>query len=182
MSKIGKKPIIIPDNINVKINGGFLDLNCANNNLKLKIPSNIKTEIKDKSILFSAENNSKQTKACWGTIRALTFNAIVGIAQGFDKILEIEGVGFRANMEGDVLVLSLGFSHPVKFIPPENIKILVNKNVIKISGIDKALVGQTAAKIRALKKPEPYKGKGIRYQGEVIRRKAVKKATTGAAK
>ncbi len=176
MSKIGKQPIIIPDNIDVKINDGFLIVSGNNGSLKIKIPSNIKTEIKDKTILFSPENNSKQTKSCWGTIRALTFNAINGIVQGFDKILEIEGIGFRANMEGDILVLNIGFSHPVKFIPPDGIKISVNKNTIKVSGIDKALVGEVSAKIRALKKPEPYKGKGIRYQGEIIRRKAVKKA------
>ncbi|MEK7114688.1 MAG: 50S ribosomal protein L6 [Patescibacteria group bacterium] len=181
MSKIGKKPIIIPDNVEFKINGGFLELKGAGGVISLKILPHIKVKSEDKTVSFVPENDSKQARANWGTIRALTFNAVVGVAQGFNKILEIEGVGFKANMEGDILVLNIGYSHPVKFVSPEGIKISVEKNTIKVSGIDKALVGETAAKIRALKKPEPYKGKGIKYQGEVIRRKAGKKVA-GAAK
>ncbi len=175
MSKIGKKPIIIPENVEVKINGGFLEFKGNNGNLSVKIPVYIKAEIKEKTLSFSPENNSKQARANWGTIRSLAYNAIVGLTEGFNKNLEIEGVGYRANMEGETLVLNLGLSHPIKFTPPQGIKISVEKNVIKISGVDNALVGQVAAKIRAFKKPEPYKGKGIRYQGEVVRRKAGKK-------
>jgi large subunit ribosomal protein L6 len=181
MSKIGKKPIIIPDNVSVETNGGFLELKSGNNVLKIKILPFIKTEFKDKTVLFNPENDSKQAMANWGTIRALVNNAVIGITSGFQKKLEIEGVGYRVNMEGDNLVLSIGYSHPVKFIPPEGVKISVDKNVITVSGIDKALVGETAAKIRAVKKPEPYKGKGIKYQGELIRRKAGKKVA-GAGK
>ncbi len=175
MSKIGKKPIIIPENVEVKINDGFLDFKGNSGTLNIKIPAYIKAEIKEGGLLFSPENDSKQARANWGTIRSLAYNAIVGLTEGFSKNLEVEGIGYRANVEGENLILNLGFSHPIKFTPPQGIKISVEKNVIKISGIDNALVGQVAAKIRAFKKPEPYKGKGIRYQGEVVRRKAGKK-------
>lgn len=175
MSKIGKKPIVIPDNVEIKISGSFLDFKSHNGAINLKILPYIKTELKDKMIFFSPENNSKQARANWGTIRSLAANAITGLTEGFNKVLEIEGIGYRANMEENTLVLNLGLSHPIKFVSPKDIKISVEKNTVKISGIDKALVGQVAAQIRALKKPEPYKGKGIKYQGEVIRRKAGKK-------
>ncbi len=175
MSKIGKKPIVIPNNVEVEINDGFLDFKGSNGSSKIKIPSYIKAEIKEGNILFSPENNSKQARANWGTIRSLANNAIIGLTEGFSKNLEVEGIGYRANMEGENLVLNLGLSHPIKFTPPQGIKISTEKNTIKISGIDNALVGQVAAKIRAFKKPEPYKGKGIRYQGEIVRRKAGKK-------
>lgn len=175
MSKIGKRPVTIPDNIEVKIGDGFLKFEGNNGAINLKILPYVKTGIKDKSILFTPENNSKQARANWGTIRSLAYNAIIGLTDGFSKVLEIEGIGYRANMEGDTLVLNLGLSHPIKLTPLKGIKISAEKNIIKISGIDKALVGQIAAKIRAFKKPEPYKGKGIRYQGEIIRRKAGKK-------
>jgi large subunit ribosomal protein L6 len=175
MSKIGKKPVIIPDSVAVKISDELLEFKSGDNVVNLKIPSYIKAEIKEGAIFFNLENNLKQARANWGTIRSLAANVIIGLTQGFNKTLEIEGVGYRASMEGDNLVLDLGLSHPIKFIPPKGIKISAEKNIIKISGIDKALVGQAAAKIRAFKKAEPYKGKGIKYQGEVIRRKAGKK-------
>jgi large subunit ribosomal protein L6 len=175
MSKIGKKPIVIPNNVEVEISDGFLDFKGSNGSSKIKIPSYIKAEIKEGNILFSPENNSKQARANWGTIRSLANNAIIGLTEGFSKNLEVEGIGYRANMEGENLVLNLGLSHPIKFTPPQGIKISTEKNTIKISGIDNALVGQVAAKIRAFKKPEPYKGKGIRYQGEIVRRKVGKK-------
>jgi len=176
MSKVGKKPIVIPDNVEVEIGHDFLQFKNQNGTIKLKNLPYIKTEIKDKMMIFHPTNNSKQAKANWGTMRALAANAIIGLTNGFNKVLEIEGIGYRASMEGNALVLNIGLSHPIKFEPPQNIKISVDKNTITVSGIDKALVGQVAAKIRAFKKPEPYKGKGIRYQGEVIRRKAGKKA------
>lgn len=183
MSKIGKKLVALPDSVEVKINGGFLELKNNNMDLKIQIPSGIKTEIKDKSIVFSPENNSRAAKTNWGTIRALTNNAIIGLTEGFSRVLEIEGIGYRANMEGENLVLNLGLSHPIKYFAPKGIKISVEKNAIKISGFDKRLVGQVAAEIRAFRKPEPYQGKGIRYQKEVVRRKAGKKvAGTGTAK
>lgn len=175
MSKIGKKPIEIPEKIEVKINDDFLEFKGEKGAISVKLLPFIKTEIKDNFIVFSLENESQQARANWGTIRSLAANAVIGLIEGFEKILEIEGVGYRAAMEGEILVLNLGLSHPVKFTPPEGVKIVAEKNTIKISGIEKAAVGQAAAKIRAFKKPEPYKGKGIRYQGEIIRRKTGKK-------
>jgi large subunit ribosomal protein L6 len=175
MSKIGKRAIIIPDNVEIKINDGFLEFKSTSGDVRLRILPDIKAEIKEKSLLFTPENNSRQAQVNWGTVRSLAYNAIIGLTEGFSKALEIEGIGYRANMEGDALVLNLGLSHPVKFVSPAGIKISVEKNTIKVSGVDKALVTQTAAKIKAFKKPEPYKGKGIKYQGEIIRRKAGKK-------
>lgn len=181
MSKIGKKPINIPEGVEVKIDGDFLRVKGKNGELSLKINSGVNIDLKDKEIILTAADALKQSHANWGTMRALINNAIVGVSEGFTKFLEIEGVGYRGVMEGENLVLNLGFSHPVKVMSKKGIKIVVEKNVIKISGIDKFLVGQTAAEIRALKKPEPYKGKGIRYRGEVVKRKEGKKAA-GATK
>ena len=121
------------------------------------------------------EKDTKQGKANWGTIFALIKNGIKGVSEGFAKNLELEGIGFKASIEGTNLLLNVGFTHPVKFTPPAGIKVVVEKGVIKISGVDKSLVGEVAAKIRKIYPPEPYKGKGIRYQGEVVRRKAGKK-------
>lgn len=180
MSKIGKKPILIPEKVEVKINDGFLEFKGEKGDLKLKIIPYVKAEIKNKNLVFAAEGNFKQARANWGTMRSLAENAILGVSDGFSKILQIEGIGYRANIEGDNLVLNLGLSHPVKFAAPQGIKISVEKNTIKVIGIDKNLVGKAAAEIRALKKPEPYQGKGIRYHDEIIRRKAGKKvAGTG---
>lgn len=185
MSKIGKKPIIIPDSIFVNINNGILELKKGDNSVNLNILKYVKVEIveeKDesgkvkKTLTFSIESDLKQAKANWGTMRALTQNTIDGLDKNFEKILEVEGIGYRASMEGEKLVLTVGFSHPVKYTPMKGIKISAEKNVITVSGIDKSVVGQTTAEIRAIKKPEPYKGKGIRYRGEYIRRKAGKKA------
>lgn len=175
MSKIGKKPIAVPRSIEVKIDDGFLSFKSQSGNLKLEVPRNIKVELKDGELIFSPENNLRLTRALWGTTRALANNAVNGLASGFEKSLRLEGVGYRANMEGETLILNLGLSHPVKFVPPQGVKISVDKNVIKVSGYDRAAVGQSAAKIRAFKKPEPYKGKGIRYSDEIVRRKAGKK-------
>ncbi len=181
MSKIGKKPIVVPASVEVKIDDGFLAFKSSNGNLKLEVPRNIKVELKDGELVFSPENKLRLTQALWGTTRALANNAVNGLSSGFEKSLKLEGVGYKANMEGETLVLNLGLSHPVKFVPPQGIKISVDKNIIKITGYDKAVVGQSAAKIRAFKKPEPYKGKGIRYSDEIIRRKAGKKVA-GTAK
>jgi len=147
MSKIGKKPIHIPENVEIKINDGFLEFKSNSGAVKIKSLPHIKTEIKERIIFFTAENNLKQARANLGTIRALASNAIIGLTEGFSKTLEIEGVGYRANMEGEILTLNLGFSHQIKFVVPKDIKIAVEKNCIKISGYDKALVGGIAAQI-----------------------------------
>ncbi len=186
MSKIGKKPIIIPEGIAVQIQDGFLEIKKGADFHQIKILPFIEAEIGEeqvkesegaqKILKFKKILKTKTAQANWGTMRAIAQNAVDGLTTGFSKNLAIEGIGYRANLEGENLVLSLGFSHPIKFTPPKGIKILVEKNIIKISGFDKMLVGQVAANIRAFKKPEPYKGKGIRYENEIVRRKAVKKA------
>ncbi|OGY62806.1 MAG: 50S ribosomal protein L6 [Candidatus Harrisonbacteria bacterium RIFCSPHIGHO2_01_FULL_44_13] len=181
MSKIGKKPIKISEGVEVKIADGFLEFKGKEGILKLKILEYTSAEIKDGQLIFSVgENKFKQARANWGTMAALARNCALGVSQGFSKSLEIEGIGFRANMEGNTLVLNVGLTHLVKFPAPESIKISVEKSIIKISGPDKHLVGEVAAQIRKIKKPEPYKGTGIRYMGEIIRRKAGKKAITAA--
>ncbi len=154
---------------------GVLSVKGAKGALAVPLLSGIVAQVEGNSLAFTAKNHQKQTKSNWGTMRALAANAVRGVQGEFVKELKIEGVGFRAVVEGSVLVLSLGFSHPVRFPIPEGIRASVEKNVVRIAGIDKFLVGETAATIRAQKKPEPYKGKGIMYVGEVIRRKAGKK-------
>lgn len=181
MSKIGKQPIKIPEGVEVKINDREMEIKGKLGTLKLDVLEFINTSITDGTIVFTATGSHKQARANWGTMRALCANAIKGVKDGFMKILEIEGIGFRATMEGKTLVLTVGFTHPVKYVPPEGITIAVEKGLIKVTGSDKASVGEVAANIRKIKKPEPYKGTGIRYQGEVIRRKAGKKVAGAGA-
>lgn len=180
VSKIGKKPITIPDDVEVRTKDGFLSFKGKEGGLELKIIPYINVEIKDKQLIFIPTASHKQARANWGTMASLAKNAIIGVKEGFSKKLQLEGIGYRASLEGKSLLLNVGFSHPVKYELPANIKISVEKSIINISGFDKALVGEVAAQIRKIKKPEPYQGKGIRYFGEVIRRKAGKKATSVA--
>ena len=187
MSKIGKKPIAIPVGAEVKITDGRIDFKGKEGALSLPLLPHLKAEIKTSAdnnsneLLFSATGTFKQARANWGTMAALAKNAILGVSQGFSKTLEIEGIGFKASVSGDKLILNVGFTHPINFTSPAGVKVSVEKNRIKISGINKEAVGQTAAAIRAIKKPEPYKGKGIHYLGEVIRRKAGKKVVGATA-
>lgn len=180
MSKVGKKPIVIPSDIKTAIAAGYINFENPKGKLSLKVLPGVKAEIKENQLIFSIEESNKQAKSNWGTLRSLAQNAVTGLSAGFSKTLEIQGIGFRATQEGDSISLNIGYSHPVKFIPPTGVKLSVEKNLITVFGIDKASVGQTAAEIRALKKPEPYKGKGIRYQGEVVRKKQGKKMATAA--
>jgi len=181
MSKIGKKLIEIPKDVIVGIEGKTIKVKGLKGELQFEIPRELKVIIEDSRLSVVPVVNSKKTPALWGTARAVIANMIFGVHNGFEKKLEIEGVGYKAQIQGQNLVLNLGFSHPVVFKAPEGVKISVDKNNITVSGPSIELVGQTAANIRALKKPEPYKGKGIHYVGEVIRRKAGKKVagTTG---
>lgn len=182
MSKIGKKPIILPEGVEVKIGAEEVLIKGLKGELSVRIFSGFKVGLEGGELrVIPPEKTQKQTNALWGTFKALLKNAVLGVTTGYEKQLEFEGIGFKVAIEGENLVLSLGFSHPVKLAIPKGIKITVNKNIITVSGIDKDLVGRTASQIRALKKPEPYKGKGIRYLGEVIRRKAGKKAATTTA-
>jgi large subunit ribosomal protein L6 len=177
MSKIGKQIIILPEKIEAKLDDSRIIVKGPKGEMGVDLIYGFKIEIDEKSIkVIPGDRLSKKSPALWGTLRALINNAVLGVTKGFEKKLEIEGIGFKAILEGQTLSLNVGFSHPVKFPIPEGIKIIVEKNIITISGIDKDLVGRTAAEIRAIKKPEPYKGKGIHYVGEVVRRKSGKKA------
>lgn len=181
MSKIGKKPIVIPEGVEVQPKDGLLSFKGKEGSLELRILPFTKIEIKENQISVSLTHKNKQSRANWGTMASLIKNALAGVKEGFSKKLQLEGIGYRVNMEGKNLVLTVGFSHPIKYEPSAGIKVVVEKNIISISGVDKALVGEVAAQIRRIKKPEPYQGKGIRYVGEVVRRKAGKKAATAGA-
>ncbi len=180
MSRIGKKPILILENVEVKIEGQRVTVKGPKGELQKEIRPEIKIEIKGKEIFLSPQIETKRTKAFWGLSRALLANMIKGVTAGYEKKLEIEGLGYRASLEGNDLVLSVGFTHLVKIKCPQAIKFSVEKNVVTVSGTNKELVGQIAAKVKKVKPPEPYKGKGIRYLGEVIRRKVGKKVVTAA--
>jgi len=180
MSRIGKQPIPILEKVEVKIDGDIVIAKGPKGELKRQLPKGISAKIEDGNILISPvlkkDEADKKIMALWGLSRALVANLVKGVKEGYEKKLEIEGVGYRVAVQGNKLVLSIGFSHPVEIETPQGIEFKVEKNVIVVSGIDKELVGQTAADIRSRRKPEPYKGKGIRYQGEVIKIKAGKKA------
>lgn len=180
MSRIGKKPILISEGVQVEIGQGSVKITGPKGELQRKISPEIKAEVKDGKILLAPLQETKKGRALWGLTRSLLFNMVKGVKEGYEKKLQIEGVGFRAAIEAEDLVLQLGFSHPVRIKAPGQIKFSVEKNIITISGIDKELVGETAARIRRLRKPEPYKGKGIRYFGEWVRKKAGKKVVTAA--
>jgi len=179
MSRIGKKPVIIESGVEAKESDGRIDIKGPKGQLFLEVPSEIKIEIKDNQIHFSILKEDKRTRSLWGLMRTLTSNMVEGVTKGFEKKLEINGVGFKARVEGKDLFLDVGYSHPVKVDAEEGIEFKVEKNIITVSGIDKELVGQVAAKIRRVKKPEPYKGKGIKYVDEIIKRKLGKKAAGG---
>lgn len=180
MSRIGRQPIIIPDGVEVKIDGNLIIVKGKKGELTQKLVPEIKIEIKDKIITLQELQKTKNSLALWGTFRALVFNMIEGVSKGFQKKLIIEGIGYKAALNGNKLILNLGFSHPVNIEAPKGIEFKVEKNTILVSGLDKQVVGQIAANIRIQKKPEPYKGKGIRYDGEIIRRKDGKKAVSTA--
>ena len=181
MSKIGKLPITIPEGVTVTIDGGTLHVKGAKGEVSLPILQGVGATLENGILTFVLQSTSKQARSNWGTMRALTANTIQGFVKEFEKGLILEGVGYRITKEGEGLTLNLGFSHPVKYDAPKGITFEVEKNSrLKIRGTDKALVGQVAAQIRAMKKPEPYKGKGFRYEDEVIRRKVGKKAGTGS--
>jgi len=183
MSRVGKKPILIPEGVEVKIEKNIIKVKSEKGELQREVRPEIGVEIKEGKIFVLPRIQTKQTTPLWGTTRAIIANMIKGVKEGYEKKLEIEGLGFKATLEGNDLILSVGFSQPVKIKSPAGIKISVEKNIISVSGIDKELVGQMASKIRKTKPAEPYKGSGIKYVGEVIRRKAGKKVVTtpGAA-
>ena len=180
MSRIGKQIILIPEEVEVKLEENLIVVKGKKGELTQKLIPEIGIEVKDKQIAVQKIKETKNSSALWGTFRALIANMIKGVNNGFEKKLIIEGIGYRAVLNGNKLVLSLGFSHPIEIEAPKGIEFKVEKNTIIISGPDKQLVGQVAANIRKQRKPEPYKGKGIRYENEIIRRKAGKKAVATA--
>jgi large subunit ribosomal protein L6 len=175
MSRIGKQPISVPKEVKVKIDDKSITLEGPKGKLLLNIPYGIKAEHVESNIIIKRISDTKDHRMKHGLIRSLANNMVKGVTAGFSKELEIQGVGFKAQLNAKKLVLNLGFSHPVEFDIPDGINIQVPKPTqVVISGIDKQLVGEVAAKVRAFYKPEPYKGKGIRYVGEYVRKKAGK--------
>lgn len=182
MSRIGKKPIVLPSGVEANLQKEFVEIKGPKGSVTVPLHPHVKVEQKDGSLAVSVlDSETKLDRSLWGLFGSLLNNAVDGVTKGFLKRLELVGVGFKGVIKGPDLVLEVGFSHPVAFKIPEGISIVVDKEGIKVSGIDKSLVGETAARIRAIKKPEPYKGTGIKYAGEVVRRKAGKTATKAAA-
>ena len=176
MSRIGKRPVAIPSGVDAQIADGILTVKGPKGSLTLSMRDEISYTVDDGSILVKPANDSKQARAFWGMQRTLVENLVTGVTDGYTKVLEITGVGYRANAQGKNLKLQLGYSHDVDFPVPEGIEIKTPDNTtVEISGIDKQKVGQVAAEIRRWRKPEPYKGKGIKYRGEYIFRKEGKK-------
>lgn len=176
MSRIGKKPVPIPAGVTASMEAGTLSVKGPKGELKMPMSDLISYEMQDDGLLVKPANGSKAARAFWGMQRTLVQNLVTGVTEGFTKVLEITGVGYRANTQGRMLKLQLGYSHDVDFAIPEGIEIKTPDNTtVEISGIDKQKVGQVAAEIRRWRKPEPYKGKGIKYRGEYIFRKEGKK-------
>lgn len=177
MSRIGKQPVNIPEDVQVSIDSGKIKVKGNKGELFQQIPKKVSVEEKDKQIVIKPKKENDEAKSAWGLIRSLIFNMIKGVTEGFQKELEIKGIGYKAALKGDTLELKVGLSHPVEMEIPEGLDAEVkDETQIKVSGVDKQKVGQFAAKIRSKRPPEPYKGKGIRYKGENVRRKEGKKA------
>lgn len=183
MSRIGLKPVQIPEGVTVLDEKGVLKITGAKGNLEIKIPEHITYEIKDNELHFKRNNEEKQTKQNHGTVRANVHNAIVGVSQGYTKNLEIVGIGYRATMRGNNLVLNVGYSHEIVITPEPGVKISTPDQLkVVVEGVSRQAVGQTAAVIRDARRPEPYQGKGIHYKGEHIIRKEGKRAAATAKK
>ena len=180
MSRLAKKPIEIPDGVKVEFADGVLKVSGPKGELGRNVPRAVLFDISSKEVAVKPAGNPKETSSFLGTWVRHLQNMIYGVTKGFEKKLELEGVGFKAEVKGKELVLSLGFSHQVAVVSPPGISFAVEKNIITISGADKEAVGNVAAVIRSKRKPEPYKGKGIHYKGEVIRRKSGKKVAASA--
>lgn len=177
MSRIGKKPISIPSGVSVNINGQVVKIKGSLGELQTTVHPNITVKLEDNSIVVSRPDDQKENRSLHGLTRALLQNMVKGVSEGYKKVLDIVGVGYKAELKGTNLLVTIGYSHPIYFIPPAGIKIETpTPTQIIVSGIDKQLVGQVASKIRSFRKPEPYKGKGIKYSDEQILRKAGKTA------
>ena len=177
MSRIGNKHVVIPAGVTVTIDGTLIVVKGPKGELTHNFDSILNVTIENNEVIVTRPNDDKYTRSIHGTTRALVQNMVKGVTDGFEKVLEIQGVGYRAQLQGTTLVVNAGHSHPHNMVIPQGLTVKVpTPTEIRISGIDKQLVGQFAAEVRILRKPEPYKGKGIRYQGEYVRRKEGKKA------
>lgn len=183
MSRIGIQPVEIPEKVNVEVDGKKVKVKGPQGNLEKELPREVSVKVEDGEVLVERKNDTKRAKSMHGTARAHIANMVKGVTEGWSKKLELVGTGYRAEVRGNKLVLTIGYSHPVEIEGPEGISFKVEKNVVTVEGPDKDLVGLIASKIRAVRPPEPYKGKGIKYIDEVVRRKpgkAAKATGTGA--
>jgi large subunit ribosomal protein L6 len=175
MSRIGKKPILIPDKTNVDFKDQTITVRGEKGSLTRSIHPDVELNFESNVISVLPKNDNRQGRAIQGLVRSLVSNMVIGVSNGFERILEINGIGYRADLKGEQIVFNLGYSHPVEFVLPEGVNASIDKNnVIRLNGIDKELLGHTAAFIRSLRPPEPYKGKGVKYAEEQIIRKAGK--------
>jgi large subunit ribosomal protein L6 len=176
MSRLGKLPVEITDKVSVTLQPNLILVKGPKGELKTPITADVTVEVKDGKVWVQPANESKKSRALWGTVRSNVKNLVEGVTKGYVKTMEITGVGYRAAVQGQVLTLSLGFSHEIKYIVPDGVSLAVEKQTsLKLESIDKQLLGQVAAEIRSLRPPEPYKGKGVRYGDEKVRRKEGKK-------
>jgi large subunit ribosomal protein L6 len=183
MSRIGKRPVPLPQGVTVSVAGREVTVKGPKGEIKRLVHPEMKVEADDKQVLVARPSDETRHKALHGLTRTLIRNMVQGVSQGYSKSLEIHGVGYKAELQGGGLKLTVGFSHPVDFKAPPGIKFTVDNNtLIKVDGVDKELVGQVASEVRKVRPPEPYQGKGIRYQGEHVRRKAGKTGATATAK
>ncbi|OGG89425.1 50S ribosomal protein L6 [Candidatus Kuenenbacteria bacterium RIFCSPLOWO2_12_FULL_42_13] len=181
MSRIGKKPINIPAGVTVSVKDNLLQVKGPKGELSYHLHPLVHLEQKDNLLQLTIDNkNNQNERALWGTMRQITANLVNGVVNGYQERLEIKGVGYKAEMRGGALILAVGFSHPVEFPLPAGVQVTVDKNIITLESTNKELLGETAANIRKIKKPEPYKGKGIKYIEEIIIRKAGKQVKTSA--
>ncbi len=176
MSRIGKKPVEVLEGVTVDVNGQDVKAKGAKGELSIRVHDDVSVKMEDGKVVFAPRSASLTAKKLYPTMRTLVHNIVVGVKDGYEKNLEIQGVGLRAQMQGNTIVMQLGFSHEVRYDVPQGVTVAVeDQTKISVKGIDKQLVGEVAAKIRGFKKPEPYKGKGIRYVGEYVMRKEGKK-------
>ena len=169
MSRVGRNPIVIPAGVKVELNDNLIKVSGAKGQQSWSIHANIKAELKDDTIVIDRIDNTSLSRSLHGTTRQIVYNMVIGVSDGFEKELEIVGVGYQASIEGNRLRLQIGYSHDIYFDLPDGINVTADRTIIKINGIDKQLVGSVASKIRSFRKPEPYKGKGIRFKDEYIR-------------
>jgi len=178
MSRVGRKPVLIPKGVNVSVNNGLVAVKGPKGELKKNVPQGVDVKASAGELVVTRADDTRANRAKHGMMRALVANMVKGVSEGFERRLEINGVGYRAEVSGQKLTMALGFSHPVNFELPKGISAKVDKNIVILMGIDREMLGETASKIREIRPPEPYKGKGIKYVEEHIKRKVGK---TGAA-